>query len=187
MAVRPTVLSVLAVSSSPYSPYAIVLRVDRCVSPWQCRAKPCLLFLCSSVAMVAGPAPSIRFGGVTSVQLTMSMALRCSQLATRPHRAVILVVPCSNLEISSHRVVKTVSARVDGKASLQSCLCSFRCIASFATTYPSPDTPLPSGYHPLATPNVALPPRCATAPSVSTWPAGLRPPLAEPPPRLCSW
>ena len=29
---------------------------------------------------------------------------------------MILVVPCSNLELSSHRVVKSVSARVDGKA-----------------------------------------------------------------------
>ena len=142
---------------------------------------------CSSVAMVVGPMPSIQFGGATSVQLALSMASRCSQPATRPHRAVLLAEPCSNLELSSHRVVKFVSARIDGKAPIQSYSCLFHCTASFASTYPSPGAPLPSCYHPLATPDTALPPWCTTAPSVCTWPAWLGPPLIEPPPRLGPW
>ena len=141
----------------------------------------------SSIAMVARPAPSIWLGGVTSVQLTLPVAPLCSQLATRPHLAVILVVPCSNLELPFRRVDKTISACVGGRPPLQSCLRSIRCTARFASTYSSSGAPLPSCYHLLATPDAVLPPRCTTAPSMRTWPAWLGSPPVEPPPRLGPW
>ena len=55
-------------------------------------------------------------------------------LHTRPHLAVSLTVPCSNLEFSTRRVVKTVAARVDGKPPRQSCSRPISCTANFAST-----------------------------------------------------
>ena len=72
--------------------------------------------LVSSVAMVVGPTPSIRCDGVTSVQLTLPMSSLCSQPATRHHLALILAVPCSNLELSSRQVDKNVLVCIGGKA-----------------------------------------------------------------------
>ena len=98
----------------------------------------------SSIVMVVGPAPSIRLGGVTSVQLTLCMTSRCSQPATRPHCVVILAVPCSNLELSSRRVVRPSQHVSTARPPLQSCSSLFYCTASLASTYPSPGAPLPS-------------------------------------------
>ena len=142
---------------------------------------------CSSIALVVGPAFTIQPGGAASAQLTPSTASRCSQPATRPHHAMICAVPCSNLEFSSRRVVKTVVARDDGKAPIQSGSCSIRSPASFASNYSSPCATFPSPYHSLASPDAALPPRSTPAPSVRTQLARLGPPPNEPPPRLGPW
>jgi hypothetical protein len=106
------------------------------------RAKPRLLFSpVSSVAMVAGPAPSIWQGGVTSVQFAMHTDSQSSPSAARPHPVLNRAQPSASLEFSPSPV--SLKSRLGrGQYSFSKAICT------------QPVTPLaspPSPPHPART------------------------------------